>query len=203
MRRWRGNDLGGNASSEVLSMILKTIVGLMLMAAAASLVLGIVSYRHGIPDNAIWISFVESKPRVQAAMTHGVLHVVYSVPDSTFALGKRGARAAGKKELRLGSFYLRKDYPGNAIASGIGLPFWLITVILLIGPAMALARGPIRRRRRRKRGECLRCGYNLNGLTEPRCPECGRPFELRPNAVTVNGSEGVSRGIACSTSGPT
>lgn len=24
---------------------------------------------------------------------------------------------------------------------------------------------------------CLHCGYNLSGLTEPRCPECGRTFE--------------------------
>lgn len=24
---------------------------------------------------------------------------------------------------------------------------------------------------------CLRCGYNLTGLTSPRCPECGEPFE--------------------------
>src|SRR5215510_3649348 len=30
---------------------------------------------------------------------------------------------------------------------------------------------------------CASCGYNLNGLTEPRCPECGTPFAedlLRP-----------------------
>jgi len=24
---------------------------------------------------------------------------------------------------------------------------------------------------------CLRCGYDLRGLTEPRCPECGEPFD--------------------------
>ena len=26
------------------------------------------------------------------------------------------------------------------------------------------------------RGHCRRCGYNLKGLTEPRCPECGTGF---------------------------
>ena len=26
---------------------------------------------------------------------------------------------------------------------------------------------------------CARCGYNLTGLPEPRCPECGQPFEQR------------------------
>lgn len=25
--------------------------------------------------------------------------------------------------------------------------------------------------------ECVRCGYNLRGLTQPRCPECGLEFE--------------------------
>ena len=24
---------------------------------------------------------------------------------------------------------------------------------------------------------CLGCGYDLRGLPEPRCPECGRPFD--------------------------
>jgi len=26
-------------------------------------------------------------------------------------------------------------------------------------------------------GYCTICGYNLHALTEPRCPECGTPFE--------------------------
>jgi len=24
---------------------------------------------------------------------------------------------------------------------------------------------------------CIKCGYDLHGLTEPRCPECGTPFD--------------------------
>ncbi|MFQ5495358.1 MAG: hypothetical protein ACE5EX_08240 [Phycisphaerae bacterium] len=26
---------------------------------------------------------------------------------------------------------------------------------------------------------CLHCGYDLRGQEEPRCPECGRPFDKR------------------------
>jgi len=36
-----------------------------------------------------------------------------------------------------------------------------------------------------KVGACWECGYSLRGLTTPRCPECGRPFD--PNdATTMN-----------------
>ncbi len=27
-----------------------------------------------------------------------------------------------------------------------------------------------------------RCAYNLTGLPEPRCPECGQPFEAKGDA---------------------
>jgi hypothetical protein len=29
------------------------------------------------------------------------------------------------------------------------------------------------------RGHCRRCGYNLKGLTEARCPECGTGFAMQ------------------------
>jgi hypothetical protein len=28
-------------------------------------------------------------------------------------------------------------------------------------------------------GHCRKCGYDLQGVPEPRCPECGKPFELQ------------------------
>jgi len=28
-----------------------------------------------------------------------------------------------------------------------------------------------------KKGYCIKCGYDLRGLPEPRCPECGTPFD--------------------------
>jgi uncharacterized paraquat-inducible protein A len=30
---------------------------------------------------------------------------------------------------------------------------------------------------------CLRCGYNLTGLSEPRCPECGTSFDPHESAI--------------------
>ena len=30
--------------------------------------------------------------------------------------------------------------------------------------------------KRQRNGQCVRCGYALQGLPERRCPECGNPF---------------------------
>ena len=47
-------------------------------------------------------------------------------------------------------------------------------------------------------GQCPACGYNLFGLTEQRCPECGRPFTFEELAVTSEelGFAGVAEGGA-------
>ena len=38
-------------------------------------------------------------------------------------------------------------------------------------------------------GHCIRCGYLLMGLPEPRCPECGQPFVIRTeNSWASSGS---------------
>ncbi len=44
-----------------------------------------------------------------------------------------------------------------------------------LNPVSGLDRS--RRRKRRKLGLCLKCGYDLRGLIERRCPECGTSLE--------------------------
>jgi len=53
------------------------------------------------------------------------------------------------------------------------LPSWLVFMVLGFLPVRAVLRGPLRRCRRRRRGECLDCGYNLTGNASGVCPECG------------------------------
>lgn len=59
----------------------------------------------------------------------------------------------------------------------IHIPLWLLFVLFSVSLTIAFIRGPLQRRRRRERGECVECGYNLTGLPEPRCPECGTRIE--------------------------
>ena len=56
----------------------------------------------------------------------------------------------------------------------ITVPWWLVTPACAAYPAIALIRAPLRRRRRRRlKGLCLACGYDLTGNVSGRCPECG------------------------------
>ena len=67
----------------------------------------------------------------------------------------------------------------------VGFPMWALLIACCAYPAIALYLGPIRRRFRRDLGVCTKCAYSLHGLTDPRCPECGTPFDdklLKKNA---------------------
>lgn len=55
--------------------------------------------------------------------------------------------------------------------AAFGLPVWV--VFFHIGRWARL-----RRVRRSRRPFCPACGYDLIGLSEARCPECGRRFTL-------------------------
>lgn len=58
----------------------------------------------------------------------------------------------------------------------IRVPGWLPVIALLIMPIHGIVRGPWVQRRRLRRNECKQCGYSLEKLPGPRCPECGAPI---------------------------
>ena len=65
----------------------------------------------------------------------------------------------------------------NAVAMGVGsgfnlvVPYWVLTLLFLVSPAMWSVRRW--RTRRWRPGLCRNCGYDLRESRE-RCPECGR-----------------------------
>lgn len=76
----------------------------------------------------------------------------------------------------LGFIYeqLSNVYPDRIYRSAhIVVPLWMPLVVFGSYPAIAFIRGPLRRWRRRKRGLCIRCGYDLEGNISGTCPECG------------------------------
>ena len=109
-------------------------------------------------DDVRWIS---------VGIEHGVLGCRIELDKST-------ADAAPETERlwELGEFLLYRT--AAARVAGFGLPLWALVVLFGAYPVTAFMRGPWRRHRRRKKGLCLQCGYDLRGKTSGICPECGR-----------------------------
>ena len=57
--------------------------------------------------------------------------------------------------------------------TNIYIPLWLPLVLFSAYPTIAFFHSPNRRYRRRKKGLCLTCGYDLTGNVSGICPECG------------------------------
>ena len=66
------------------------------------------------------------------------------------------------------------DWPNKA---SVILPFWIPTLLFGVWPVWLLL--PFHRRRKRKKlGLCVKCGYDLRA-SKDRCPECGLSLEKR------------------------
>jgi len=66
-----------------------------------------------------------------------------------------------------------RSFQGYGRERSLLLPIWFVSACLCAYPIAFFVIMPLQRGRRRGPGFCLVCGYNLTGLPEPRCPECG------------------------------
>ena len=63
--------------------------------------------------------------------------------------------------------------PSNYRIYSLSFALWYPIILFSIYPTIAFIRGPLRRHRRRRKGECIGCGYDLTGNESGVCPECG------------------------------
>jgi|GEM_PF-3134506 len=80
------------------------------------------------------------------------------------------------KEKMSYAFYAIPFRPPAGEFSYFRLPVWLPVSLMILFPIRLMIAGPWRQRRRRKKNQCVSCGYSLHGLTEARCPECGTTY---------------------------
>ena len=64
--------------------------------------------------------------------------------------------------------------PTYVLAERICIPCWAPFLVFAPWPTIAFIRGPLRRWRRRRRGLCLDCSYDLTGNLSGVCSECGK-----------------------------
>jgi len=154
-------------------MIRKAVIVVLTLAAAAALALYISSrfVKAGLLLEA-GESFRWRDDRTSIGCRLGGRYLViwYNDPDpspgSTWGMSLASHRFMGVK------------YVAHANSWGyrmvhFRISLWVLATLLAAYPAVALARGPLRRHRRRRKGLCLKCGYNLTGNVSGVCPECG------------------------------
>ena len=104
---------------------------------------------------------------------------------------------AHNRELRFAGFEVWYNTPITLVNAATGtdtlrgyqhkltVPYWFLLALTGTPPAWRLLTLKSRvRRRRRERGLCARCGYDLRGSKDSgRCPECGTGFAKRVAAL--------------------
>lgn len=80
---------------------------------------------------------------------------------------------AGEGKVR----FVRVAFPDSVELVAGQIPLWPALVVVCGAYPCLVGLARFIRKRRPGKGFCKCCGYNLRGLPEPRCPECGLRFE--------------------------
>ncbi|HET6250919.1 MAG TPA: hypothetical protein VFE47_24735 [Tepidisphaeraceae bacterium] len=67
--------------------------------------------------------------------------------------------------------------------AALRIPCWFLGIVFAILP-LGIGRSILRRSRRKRKGLCLACGYDLR-FSEGRCPECGRDIPARTSSAGI------------------
>ncbi len=179
-----------------------TVIAGLLIVAVASLLAGGASYsgvlysQYRWRDNAwstirvtggfIMLDWFDSKDGFEVRPGPENKSTIVERPGTNQPTAHLSFAAMSKNKLpRLGhlvSFHspstvLRPDSGYRVYHASLVMHAGVVAPVCSIYPGIAFIRGPLRRYRRRRRGLCVTCGYDLTGNESGACPECGEEVE--------------------------
>lgn len=180
-------------------MIRKTIIVLSLQAAVATVAAWGVSYRGiSIGHNQHKGAGPASVRSMWLWLDHGHLFFtcmrmtfgpvrtareqfeleLYSPEGFSYSFGHAGDGSFTDEIPRASLWYPRVSSWGGGEYK-VSLPLTWPLVLALLYPTIAFTRGPWRRHRRRMKGLCSNCAYDLTSNVSGLCPECGKRIETK------------------------
>jgi hypothetical protein len=145
-------------------MVRKIFIAVLMLAAAGTLVALVLT-------TLFTIEYVGRSIRV--GLLDGMVVVASAGPPVRSTPFSRSIQPKNRPffgELPLIWFPRRVQVQG---VRGFGIPLWMIFLLFAAYPIATFSRAPIRRWRRRRKGLCVECGYDLTGNVSGVCPECG------------------------------
>jgi len=172
-------------------MIRKAIIVVLTLAAVGTAALCAESYRKLRGHNFVYLGLsYEGGYYWHWGLENGQLQVQYGyrVPrdsvktPSWTSFSLFGLRFAYRVQLRDyygGGWFEDRGRPLPASKRcgtchvHVEVPLWQPLVVFAAYPTLAFVHNLLRPWRRRRKGLCLKCGYNLTGNVSGVCPECG------------------------------
>ena len=156
------------------TLTILSLLGLLFSAGALFVSHKPIFQMHEIGQRTVFFALHEGGALV---MVIGIGSRPQSGPRCRHGPGPMDRLEAGLSEKRRWPHFEKVDY-GHSQATTLTSPLWSLVVVFVLTLLPCFYVVPFYRHRKRKKlGLCLPCGYNLHGLTEPRCPECGTPFD--------------------------
>ena len=146
-------------------MVTKAITTLLVTAAFTLVVLGIVNLWRDIG----WRGIITEGHWARATLQGGNMQLAYARTTSARTDPRRVTPLRGP----VGVLSFGRGNNNQWRWVFVSIPLWMLTGALLMQPTLAYVCGPLRRRLRRRRSQCLSCGYSLTGNSSGTCPECG------------------------------
>ena len=163
-------------------MIRKAVIVLLTFAALAALMADNISRQDHFKPPLIPMLIIDGDYAMKLGLLPGRCFVIFGAGRTHHP----GGFYLSSRYFRSGSLF-GFDLIHDPLKVQIKFAFWPFFFLFAAYPTLALVRGPVRRRRRRRKGLCIKCGYNLTGNVSGVCPECGTTIETnRPDEAETD-----------------